>query len=125
MDGQANSVRGANAIRAVGGRISPEAEQATRDRLGPLADALLLDQQTDNSHARRELGWQPAGPALLTEMGDGTDHSAGSYRGARCPTRAFWAAAPAGAAESQRSLPLEIRSGSGRYCWPRISVLEH
>jgi hypothetical protein len=35
MDGQANSVRGANAIRAVGGRISSEAEQATPGRLGP------------------------------------------------------------------------------------------
>jgi len=62
----------ASRARGLGGRIAPEPEQATRDRLGLLTDSLLLDQQIDSSHARRELGWQPSGPDLLTEITDGS-----------------------------------------------------
>jgi hypothetical protein len=47
----------ASRARGLGRRVAPEPEQATRDRLGLLTDSLLLDQQIDSSHARRELGW--------------------------------------------------------------------
>ena len=39
----------------------------SRDRLGPLADAILLDARIDASHAHT-LGWQPVGPSLLNEL---------------------------------------------------------
>ncbi len=63
------------------GRIAPEATAATHDRLGPLADALLLDQQVDSAHARA-LGWDPTGPSLLDELATGSYASA-SAGGAR------------------------------------------
>lgn len=53
------------------GRAAPEAPDATRDRLGPLADALLLDQQVDSAFARG-LGWTPTGPSLLDELATGS-----------------------------------------------------
>jgi nucleoside-diphosphate-sugar epimerase len=53
------------------GRTAADDPAATRARLGPLTDALLLDQQIDNSHAR-ELGWTPTGPTLLDELATGS-----------------------------------------------------
>ncbi len=57
------------------GRVAPEEPGATRDRFGPLADALLLDQQVDDALARG-LGWQPTGPTLLDELATGSYASA-------------------------------------------------
>jgi nucleoside-diphosphate-sugar epimerase len=54
------------------GRVHQEADTDTRARLGPLTDALMLDQRIDTSHARA-LGWQATGPSLLDEL------AAGSY----------------------------------------------
>ena len=64
----------ASRLRGLDGRIVAEPESSTRDRLGPIADPLLLDQRVDISHAA-ELGWAPTGPSLLEELGP-----SGSYR---------------------------------------------
>lgn len=52
----------------LGGRVEPEPVDRTRDRLGPLAEALLLDQQASNETARRGLGWSPQGPSVFDEI---------------------------------------------------------
>jgi len=57
--------------RGLGERIEPEAPDATRERLGPIAGALLLDQQVTSRHAR-SLGWTPVGPSLLEQMTTGS-----------------------------------------------------
>jgi nucleoside-diphosphate-sugar epimerase len=54
------------------GRVHQESEADTRARLGPLTDALMLDQRIDTSHAHA-LGWRATGPSLLDEL------AAGSY----------------------------------------------
>lgn len=54
------------------GRVEPEDEAATRDRLGPLADALLLDQQATGGRARADLGWEPRGRTLVDELAIGS-----------------------------------------------------
>src|SRR3569833_1395877 len=55
------------------GRVAGEPDEATEARLGPLAGALLLDQQATGAKARTELGWAPPGPSLLEDL------RAGSY----------------------------------------------
>lgn len=64
----------ASLLRGLGGRVTAEPELATRERLGPIADPLLLDQRVDTSHATA-LGWVPTGPSLLEELGP-----SGSYQ---------------------------------------------
>jgi nucleoside-diphosphate-sugar epimerase len=56
--------------RALGlaGRVAPEPVVQTLDRLGPLGEALLLDQQATGDSARRLLGWEPARPSILEEV---------------------------------------------------------
>ncbi|MCW2575950.1 MAG: dependent epimerase/dehydratase, partial [Modestobacter sp.] len=54
------------------GRVVGEPDEATEARLGPLAGALLLDQQATGATARRELGWEPTGPSLLEELSSGS-----------------------------------------------------
>ena len=61
----------ASKTRGLGGRIEPEAPDATRERLGPISDAILLDQQVVSRHAR-SLGWAPVGPSLLEEITTGS-----------------------------------------------------
>jgi nucleoside-diphosphate-sugar epimerase len=58
------------ASRAAGGdgTVEHEALDAARARLGPYADALACDLQTDASRAVRELGWEPHRPTLLEEL---------------------------------------------------------
>ena len=58
----------ASRLRGLDGRIIPEPDDATRDRLGFVTDPLLLDQRVDITHAT-ELGWAPTGPSLLDELG--------------------------------------------------------
>ena len=43
-----------------------------RDALGPLADALALDEQASGERARRLLGWTPRGPSLWEELDRGS-----------------------------------------------------
>lgn len=54
------------------GRVAPEDEAATRERLGPLADAFFLDQQATGARARTELDWEPKGPTLVDELSIGS-----------------------------------------------------
>ncbi|MCU1684387.1 MAG: epimerase [Amycolatopsis sp.] len=61
----------ASRIRGLDGRIRPEPVEASRNRLGPIADAVFLDQQFDTTHARA-LGWRPNGPSLLDEFTTGS-----------------------------------------------------
>ncbi|MCW3038690.1 MAG: NAD-dependent epimerase/dehydratase [Solirubrobacterales bacterium] len=56
-----------------GAGVVAEAVAATRKRLGgPLAGALLLDQQATGAKAKAELGWDPIGPTLVEELRDGS-----------------------------------------------------
>jgi nucleoside-diphosphate-sugar epimerase len=76
VSGQNPTVReiGEAADRGAGGegRVVGEPDEATEARLGPLAGALLLDQQATGAKARRELGWEPTGPSLLEELSSGS-----------------------------------------------------
>jgi nucleoside-diphosphate-sugar epimerase len=53
------------------GRVRQEAPEATQERLGLIAEVLLIDQRIAASRAR-ELGWAPNGPALLDELATGS-----------------------------------------------------
>ncbi len=64
----------ASQARGLGGRTVPEPETASRERLGPLLDALMLNAQIDCTRAR-QLGWRPTSPSLIDEI------TAGSYAG--------------------------------------------
>lgn len=57
--------------RAAGldGRVATESDQDSLDRIGPIAAALLLDQQADGARARQQLGWNPSQPTLLDSIG--------------------------------------------------------
>ncbi|MCU1613115.1 MAG: hypothetical protein JWO98_655 [Frankiales bacterium] len=54
------------------GRVVGSSAEETGARLGPLAGALLLDQQAGGDHARRDLGWQPTGPTLTEDLETGS-----------------------------------------------------
>jgi len=58
------------ASRAAGGdgTVSHVALDDARAQMGPFADALACDLQTDASRAARELGWEPHRPTLLEEL---------------------------------------------------------
>jgi nucleoside-diphosphate-sugar epimerase len=65
---------GEAADRGLGGegRVAASTVEETVARLGPLAEALLLDQQATGEHARRELGWEPTGIGLLEDLETGS-----------------------------------------------------
>lgn len=52
---------------ALGGDVLFTGDEATRDNLGPLGEALLLDQQANGAKAK-SLGWQPTRPSLVDEL---------------------------------------------------------
>lgn len=52
----------------LGGRVEAESEAQTLDRLGPLGEVLLLDQQASGDTARRRLGWSPQGPLIFDDI---------------------------------------------------------
>jgi nucleoside-diphosphate-sugar epimerase len=54
------------------GRVVGSSAEETGARLGPLAGALLLDQQAGGDRARRDLGWQPTGPTLTEDLETGS-----------------------------------------------------
>jgi nucleoside-diphosphate-sugar epimerase len=62
----------ARAVAEGDGRVVGEPDEATEARLGPLAGALLLDQQATGAKARTELGWEPTGPSLLEDLRSGS-----------------------------------------------------
>ena len=53
--------------RGLDGRIAPERLEESRQRLGPFADAVLIDAQIDCQRAHN-LGWRPSGPSLLDDL---------------------------------------------------------
>ncbi|MEA2718992.1 MAG: hypothetical protein QOJ39_856 [Candidatus Eremiobacteraeota bacterium] len=62
------------ASRAAGGdaRVTHVALDDARAQMGPFADALACDLQTDSGKATRELGWEPHRPTLLEELSNTT-----------------------------------------------------
>ncbi|HEY0613485.1 MAG TPA: NAD-dependent epimerase/dehydratase family protein [Candidatus Elarobacter sp.] len=58
------------ASRAAGrdGEVEHLTLEEARAELGPFADALACDLQTDSGKAARELGWEPHRPTLLEEL---------------------------------------------------------
>ncbi|HYO92342.1 MAG TPA: hypothetical protein VEQ40_11925, partial [Pyrinomonadaceae bacterium] len=61
------------AARAAGaqGRVESWPIEQARERLGPYADALVLDQQVSAEKAMRLLDWKPKAPSLLEELSQG------------------------------------------------------
>jgi nucleoside-diphosphate-sugar epimerase len=72
VSGQNPTVREIGAAAEGDGRVVGEPDEATEARLGPLAGALLLDQQATGAKARAELGWEPTGPSLLEDLRSGS-----------------------------------------------------
>jgi len=76
VSGQNPTVReiGAAASRGTGGdgAVVGSTDEETEARLGPLAGALVLDQQASGARARAELGWAPTGPSLLEDLSSGS-----------------------------------------------------
>jgi len=56
------------AARAGGGRVEPWPLEEARRKLGPIADALVLDQRIASTKAGRLLGWVARGPGVLEEL---------------------------------------------------------
>lgn len=52
----------------LGGRVESWPIEQARERLGPYADALVLDQQVSAAKAMRLLDWTPKAPSLLEEL---------------------------------------------------------
>jgi nucleoside-diphosphate-sugar epimerase len=53
---------------AGGGTVEAVALDRARESLGPLADALALDQLISSAKARRELGWSPKAKSVVEEL---------------------------------------------------------
>ncbi|HEX8494307.1 MAG TPA: SDR family oxidoreductase [Pyrinomonadaceae bacterium] len=56
----------------VDGHIESWPIEQARERLGPYADALVLDQQVSAEKAMRLLDWTPRAPSLLEELSQGS-----------------------------------------------------
>jgi nucleoside-diphosphate-sugar epimerase len=63
--------RALSEAQGLAGQIHGDSPEEARQRLGPLADPLLLDASFDSS-AARALGWAPNGPALIDEIRSGS-----------------------------------------------------
>ena len=67
--GQCPTVLEIAAATAHGATIVPETIEESQGRFGVyFADALLLDQQASGAAARRDLGWAPHRPSLISEL---------------------------------------------------------
>jgi nucleoside-diphosphate-sugar epimerase len=66
----ADIARAASEGAGAGGRITPWPLAEARRSLGPLADALALDQRASGARAR-SLGWQPRAPGILETLRSG------------------------------------------------------
>lgn len=77
-----NGVSGAYAMRdlalgaCVAAGVEPQIEtwsiEEARASMGPFADALALQQRVSARRAKRELGWRPSQPTILSELLAGT-----------------------------------------------------
>ena len=56
------------AAAAYGAKVEGVPLETARGKLGPLADAVTLDQVISAEKARRELGWSPSRPSVLEEI---------------------------------------------------------
>jgi hypothetical protein len=56
----------AEAVKPGGARSETPAE--AQERLGPLAEAMTLDQQFSSARAREQLGWEPRHTDALSEL---------------------------------------------------------
>jgi nucleoside-diphosphate-sugar epimerase len=52
----------------ISGQVESWPIEQARERLGPYADALVLDQQISSEKAMRLLGWTPQAPTLEQEL---------------------------------------------------------
>jgi nucleoside-diphosphate-sugar epimerase len=67
--GQCPTVLEIASATAHGATIVPETVEETQGRFGVyFADALLMDQQASGAAARRDLGWAPHRPSLISEL---------------------------------------------------------
>jgi nucleoside-diphosphate-sugar epimerase len=82
VSGPSHSVRdvAAAASRGAGaeGRIRAWPLEEARKKLGPYADALVLDQQASGKRAEQLLGWRPHRPDVLEDVERGSYAMAGS-----------------------------------------------
>ena len=53
---------------AAGGPVASIPLEEARKQMGPLAEAMVLDQQVSGDKAMRELGWKPSGRTVLEEL---------------------------------------------------------
>jgi nucleoside-diphosphate-sugar epimerase len=58
----------ASRAAGAGGKIETVPLDQARQAMGPIADALVLDQQISGERARRVLGWRPQAPTVLEEL---------------------------------------------------------
>jgi nucleoside-diphosphate-sugar epimerase len=66
-------ITAAAAVAAGAPGAVPGSEEEARGRLGDwFAEVLLLDQGTDATKARTELGWSPSHPSLIDEFRQGS-----------------------------------------------------
>jgi nucleoside-diphosphate-sugar epimerase len=65
-----DSVKVKDVARAAarGGRTESIPLEEARRKMGPMADALVLDQAIASRKAQQELGWQPGRPTVLVEL---------------------------------------------------------
>ena len=54
------------------GQVAPEPAEGTQARLGPMTEALLLDQVASGAKARQELGWEPSQRSILDDLTTGS-----------------------------------------------------
>jgi nucleoside-diphosphate-sugar epimerase len=66
--GPSISVRQVAAAAAHGATVETIPLEIARETMGPLADALTLDQLVSAERAVRELGWKPQAPSVLEEQ---------------------------------------------------------
>lgn len=76
VSGPSHSVRDVAAAASrgagAGGRTTTWPLEEAREKLGPYADALVLDQQASGRRAQEMLGWQPRRPDVLQEIERGS-----------------------------------------------------
>jgi hypothetical protein len=53
------------------GRARPETLEEAQERLGPLAEAMILDQELSSARAREQLGWAPEHTDARAELRQG------------------------------------------------------
>jgi nucleoside-diphosphate-sugar epimerase len=63
----------ASRAAGAGGRVETVPLEEARKTMGPLADALALDQQISGERAMRLLGWRPQAPGVIEDLAQSGD----------------------------------------------------